>query len=470
MKHAKKSKSSQGPNSGFSELGRTGLNRFGGWISEEWLPDLQGSKGADIYKRMSTNDAIISGGLFAIEMIAKQVPWHVTPGGKSPADIKAAEFLESNLYDMEVSWPATLSEALTVYTFGWCVMEKVYKICRGWNQKDRRFKSQFNDGRVRLRKLAPRAQETLQDWEYREGSDDLLAMIQLPPPDFRERRIPIDKCLHLRMTSAKANPEGKSGLRGTYRAWYIVSNLEDIEAIGIERMIAGYPVLYVPKEIADPDEDDEVALAAHEDFMQLITGIRRDENEGILLSSERYENGDPKYELKLVSASGEVPGTNQVINRYKIAMAVSMLTDFLLLGQGKTGSYNLAETKSRIFGQGISALLDILVEEMNASVVPDLIAFNPDLFEDLEKPPYFTHGKVETPNLEQLATYLQKLGYKAEFLRADVELENHLRAQADLPLRPVMQTQSQENADEDREEDERTETRHPSQDEGEVPA
>jgi len=204
--------------------------------------------------------------------------------------------------------------------------------------------------------------------------------------------------------------------------------------------------------------------------MQLITGIRRDENEGILLSSERYENGDPKYELKLVSASGEVPGTNQVINRYKIAMAVSMLTDLLLLGQGKTGSYNLAETKSRIFGQGISAILDILVEEMNASVVPDLIAFNPDLFEDLEKPPYFTHGKVETPNLEQLATYLQKLGYKAEFLRADVELENHLRAQADLPLRPVMQTQSQENADEDREEDERTETRHPSQDEGEVPA
>jgi len=215
------------------------------------------------------------------------------------------------------------------------------------------------------------------------------------------------------MTSAKANPEGKSGLRGTYRAWYIVSNLEDIEAIGIERMIAGYPVLYVPKEIADPDEDDEVALAAHEDSCSSLPASERDENEGILLSSERYENGDPKYELKLVSASGEVPGTNQVINRYKIAMAVSMLTDFLLLGQGKTGSYNLAETKSRIFGQGISALLDILVEEMNASVVPDLIAFNPDLFEDLEKPPYFTHGKVETPNLEQLATYLQKLGYKS---------------------------------------------------------
>lgn len=443
MKHAKKSKSSQRSNSGFSELGRTGLSRFGGWISEEWLPELQGSKGAEIYKRMATNDAVISGGLFAIEMLTKQVPFRAVPGGTSSRDTVAAEYLESNLYDMETSWPATLSEALTMYPFGWAMLEKVYKICRGWNQKDPRLRSQYNDGRVRLRKLAPRAQETLLDWEYAEGTDNLIAMIQLPPPDFQERRIPVSKCVHFRMSSAKANPEGKSGLRGTYRAWYIASNLEDIEAIGIERLLAGYPVLYVPKEIADPDPDDGVAVAAHEDFMQLITGIRRDENEGLLLSSERDENGNLRYELKLVSASGEVPGTNQVINRWKTAIAVSMMTDFLLLGQGKSGSYNLAETKARLFSQAISALLDIIVEELNSSVVPDLVAFNQDLFEDLEKLPYFVHGKVETPNLEKLAEYLNKLGYKANWLRDDVPLENHLRSQADLPLRPVEQSQEE---------------------------
>jgi len=61
VKHAQRTKTSERLH-GLSELGRTGLNRYGGWIAEEWLPDLQGSKGADIYKRMSTNDAIIAGG------------------------------------------------------------------------------------------------------------------------------------------------------------------------------------------------------------------------------------------------------------------------------------------------------------------------------------------------------------------------------------------------------------------------
>lgn len=467
-KNFKKIKSSQRPNSGFSELGRTGLNRFGGWISEEWLPELQGSKGAEIYKRMSTNDAIIGGGLFAIEMVAKQVPWRAVPGGSSSRDLEAAEFLESCLYDMEFSWPATLSEILTMYPFGWAVLEKVFKICRGRDQKDPRFRSQYDDGRVRVRKLAPRAQETLQDWEYDEDTDTLRAMIQLAPPDFQELRVPIEKCCHFRMSSAKDNPEGQSGLRRTYRAWYIATNLEDFEAIGMERDLAGYPVLYVPKEIADPDPEDEEVVAAHDDFMALITSVRRDETEGLLLSSERDGNGQLLYELKLVSSSGTRQiSTNQAIMRWKSAIAVSMMTDFLLLGQGKQGSFALAETKSKLFAQAISAILDIIVEEINASVVPDLVEFNPSIFEDLEKPSYFVHGKVEIPNLEQLANFLQKLGYKADWLRGDVILENHLRSQADLPLRPAMQTQSQENAED---EDEGAEAMQSQSQDEEVPA
>lgn len=473
-KNFKKIKSSQRPNSGFSELGRTGLNRFGGWISEEWLPELQGSKGAEIYKRMSTNDAIISGGLFAIKMLAKQVPWRAVPGGSSSKDIRAAEFLESCLYDMEFSWPATLDEILTMYPFGWSWLEKVYKICRG-QDKDPRFRSQFDDGLVRWRKLAPRAQETLQDWEYDEDTDTLRAMIQLAPPDFQERRVPLEKSLHFRMSSAKGNPQGDSGLRGTYRAWYIVTNLEDFEAMGMERDLAGYPVLYAPKEVADPDPDDEEAVAAHDDFMALITGVRRDETEGLLLSSERDANGHLLYELKLVSSSGTRQiNTNQVISRWKNAMTVSMMTDFLLLGQGRQGSYALAETKSKFFAQSISALLDIIVEVVNAAGVPDLIAFNPLIFEDLEKPPYFVRGKVEIPNLEQIANYLQKLGYKVDWLKGDVALENHVRNLADLPLRPATQTHSEENAGEDEEVDEDEDAnalQSPSQDEWEeVPA
>jgi len=52
------------------ESGRTGLSRFGGHISEEWLPELSGSSGAVVYKRMADGDAIIGGYLYAIKQLA----------------------------------------------------------------------------------------------------------------------------------------------------------------------------------------------------------------------------------------------------------------------------------------------------------------------------------------------------------------------------------------------------------------
>ena len=82
------------------ELGRTGLTRFGGYIYEEWLTDLQGSKGAQVYKKMADGDAIIGGMLFAFREICKSAPWFAVPGGSSQDHLESAEFLESCLYDM----------------------------------------------------------------------------------------------------------------------------------------------------------------------------------------------------------------------------------------------------------------------------------------------------------------------------------------------------------------------------------
>ena len=56
----------------FIELGRSGLARWGGWIYEEFLRELRGRKGVEIYKEMLDNDDIIGAILFAIEMLMRQ--------------------------------------------------------------------------------------------------------------------------------------------------------------------------------------------------------------------------------------------------------------------------------------------------------------------------------------------------------------------------------------------------------------
>jgi hypothetical protein len=41
------------------EIGRLGQKRYGGFFYEEFLKDLQGKKGVEVYREMSENDDVI---------------------------------------------------------------------------------------------------------------------------------------------------------------------------------------------------------------------------------------------------------------------------------------------------------------------------------------------------------------------------------------------------------------------------
>jgi hypothetical protein len=415
------------------EVGRTGLTRFGGYISEEWLPELQGRKGAEVYKRMADSDAVVGGYLFAIKEIAKSVPWFAVPASGSEAAQQDARFLESCIYDMSSSWPSTLDEILSMLTFGWGYFEKVFKIRRGPRQKDPRFHSQYNDGRIGWSKWAPRAQESLNEWIYDEDTDTLLGMSQIPAPDYQERRIPLEKAIHFVTTSSKGNPEGRSTLRNARRSCYMKTQIEDLEGIGTERDLAGYPTLYIPLEVFK--RETEAAIKAYNDFMEVISNIRRDEVEGILLPAVFDQNGNRLYEFKLLSSSGTRQfDTSRIINRYDTRIALTVMADFLLLGQQKQGSYALSDTKSKMFYQSLMSLLDNIAETINTQAVPELFELNGWERDEL---PYLAHGKAEPVNLEMLGNFLGRLSEMGMVL--DERLENHLRGIADMPLRETQQ-------------------------------
>jgi hypothetical protein len=50
------------------------------------------------------------------------------------------------------------------------------------------------------------------------------------------------------MNNSKNNPEGRSLLRNAYRPWYYKHRIEEIEAVGVERDLAGLPIAYLPPE------------------------------------------------------------------------------------------------------------------------------------------------------------------------------------------------------------------------------
>ena len=179
------------------EIGRIGQYRYYSPGSpsiffEEFLPELRGYRGVQAYQEMANNDATVGAILYAIEMLMRQCEFHIEPASDSEKDKEAADFVESCMDDMDRTWADTLSEILSFLTYGWSYHEIVYKRRVGRTSSPIT-NSKYSDGLIGWRKLPIRSQDTLYGWEYKDESDELLGMTQMPPPNFGLITIPIEK-------------------------------------------------------------------------------------------------------------------------------------------------------------------------------------------------------------------------------------------------------------------------------------
>ena len=419
-----------------SELGRIGQLRYGsnGWGSiffEEFLPELRGNRGAQAYTEMADNDATIGGILFAIEMLMRQCEFHVEPAGDSAKDKESAEFVESCMNDMERTWADTLSEILSFMIYGWSYHEIVYKRRLGKTNAPIT-RSKYEDGLIGWRKLPIRSQDTLEGWEYKDDTDDLIGMTQCAPPQYKRVMIPLEKALHFRTRSRKDNPEGRSILRTAYRAYYFKKRLEEIEGYGMERDLAGFPVLYAPEDLDIWDNDPETVqkLAWAE---AVVSGIRRDTREGLVLQGGADKGTGWKLEL-LTSGGKRQFDTNAIIERYDKRIATSVLADFIMMGQNQVGSFALADSKTKIFAMAIGTYLDVICEVFNNQAIPRLIDLNGDHFKGITDYPKMVHSDIEEVDLEQFATFIEKM-VGTGVLVPDEALEDEIRRIGHLPER-----------------------------------
>lgn len=407
------------------ELGRIGQKRYGGFFYEEFLKELQGRKGIETYREMADNDDVIGAILFAVEMLIRQATWSVQPGGPEAADQEAAEFVESCMYDMQDTWTDTISEVLSFLTYGWSYHEIVYKRRCGKNS-DARLNSKYDDKLIGWAKLPIRAQETLYQWEY-DDSDNLIGMTQQPPPDFGTFTIPIEKALLFRTKSRKNNPEGRSILRNAYRPWYFKRRIQEIEGIGIERDLAGFPVLKAPEGMNIWDEDDPDMVAIRSGMEAIVKNVRRDSTEGLALPYG--------WEFSLVSTGGRRQfDTNAIIERYDTRMAMTVLADFIFLGHQSVGSFALSDNKTELFAMAIGAYLDIICETFNNQAIPRLINLNGEHFSKITDYPELTHGDIEDEDIEKLAAFIKDMT-GVGVLTPDNQLEDYVREAAHLPER-----------------------------------
>ena len=374
---------------------------------------------------MAENDDTIGAILFAVEMLIRQASWNVEPGGDTPKDKEAAEFVEQCMHDMQDTWTDTISEILSFLTYGWSFHEIVYKRRMG-KTRDQKTRSKYNDGLIGWRKLPIRAQETLYQWEY-DDEDNLIAMTQLPPPNYGLITIPMDKAMLFRTKSRKGNPEGRSILRNAYRSWYFKRRIQEYEGIGIERDLAGLPVFTAPEDIAIWDEDDPDMVKLRTGMEAMVQKIRVDELAGIV-----KPHG---FEFELLNSGGSKQfDTNAIIQRYDTGMAMTVLADFIFLGHQQVGSFALSSDKTELFSMAIGAYLDIICETFNSQGIPQLIDVNGSHFDGITDYPKLAHGDIENADIQKLAAYIKDMT-GVGILVPDDGLEDYVREAAGLPER-----------------------------------
>ena len=405
-----------------AEIGVTGLQRDGGYIRQEFLPHLRWPRAAKIYQEMESNDPVVGAIIYVCEQMIRRTEWRVARQGNEKVDLEARDFLEECLHDMETPWNDIISEILTMLTYGFSWHEVVYKYRDGDNRDPRRF-SEYSDNRIGWRKIAGRSQATIEEWVFTEN-DEIKAAIQQSYTDWKKRTIPYSKSLLFRTRYRYGNPEGRSLLRNAYRPWYFKKHIEEIEGIGIERDLAGLPVLQPPAELDlwNPHNKDVVRLRLNAE--QLVRNIRRDQNEGVVIPGN--------WELKLLSTQSRRQfDSNAIINRYDQRIAMTLLADLVLLGADKVGSFALADVKKSLLAVSLESVLSSVADVFNRIAIPNLFKLN--VFPGLTKYPKLEPSKVITPELNEFARYIQALSGSKMPLFPNEDLEEYCRGLVGMP-------------------------------------
>lgn len=403
---------------------------------DEFIPELKGVRAIKTYRQMRDNDSTIGAVMYAVEQILRDTKLKVKPANDSEEAEAEARYVQEVLNDMDHTLDDHIAEAVHFLNYGFAWFETVYKRRVGPAQRNPKKKSKYTDGRLGIRKIAPRAPWTISKFDVDAKSGDVLGIYQTGGNMGKPIYIPSGKSVYYRTPTLNSDPSGRSILRNAYTSWVYLNKLQSIEAIAVERELNGIPVGFLPADYLDPAASaDKVALK--NSFETVLRDTKFNEQGYVLLPSDTYpdKDGSPTnirlMDFKLMASEGKRNiDIDPVVKRYQFAIASSVLSEFMLLGQQSTGSYALSKSKSGFFLRALESYIQAIVDVLNKQVVEklwELNGLNYDLMPTIEA------GDVAPHDLKELGAYLRNLNGADISLADQVDIVDALLANAELP-------------------------------------
>ena len=428
-----------------ASLGVAGDNTNNGQIrADEFLPELRGRKAIRKYREMRDNDSTVGAVMYSVEQILRDVDLQVHAADESDAARVEKEFVESVLVDMDHSLDDHIAEALGYLSYGFGWFEVIYKRRVGPNERSPKKHSKFTDGRIGVRKIASRAPWTINKFDVDRKTGDVLGIDQSVGIMGGSNYIPTNKSLYYRTTSLNGDPSGRSILRNAYTSYEYLNNIQSIEAIAVERELAGIPVARIPAEYLSGD-----ASAAQSGFVanlqQILRDVKFNEQGYIILPSDTYpdKDGAPSnvrlVDVELMASNGKRNiDINPIVSRYQHDIARSVLSEFLLLGTSG-GSYALSKSKTDLFLRALESYIQAIVDVLNKQLVERLWQLN-GLSYDLM--PTIKAGDVAPHDLREISSFLRNLNGAGIDVSTHPEVIQDLMDLAELEYDPEAGVQS----------------------------
>lgn len=422
-----------------SEAGYLGLNIFAGISQDELKKELNFPMSVQTYKQMSYHGTINSA-LTLFDTLVSKADWKFkAPKDATAAELDQARIINEMMNDLEgQTWSDFISDALSANIYGFSVHEKVYR------RRTKSNGSKYDDGLIGWKKLPIRNQETIHRFLFSDDGNDIigvrqdLSMVNDPYNRYGDRKslvvvLPRSKIMLFRTGRHKGDPYGKSPLRDAYLAWRFLSVIEEIEANGVAKDLAGLPVLKLPPQYlaADASPDQKAIRAYYENVMRNL----QVNQQSALILPQAYDQDtrQPLFSLELLSLNGsKAMDTSKIKEYYKNLILTSLFADLLTMGQTGGGSFALGQIKSSLSGSAAEAMLKKITQVINDDLIRQTYELNGW---DTSRMGYMDFDNIQTEDLESFSKAIQRYA-STSVLEVDRDVLNRIRESVGIDALP----------------------------------
>ena len=377
----------------FQEMGYASPSPFTSWTRDERVPELRDKLGIRKYYDMKRADGTVRGALRLLKTPVMAARWFVEPASDSTIDKNIAKFVEDNLFiKLNNPWYRVLEDALLMCEYGYIPLEKVY--------------TQDSDGKIILKKLAPRHPLDIQEWIYDEaGGPEAIIMDPTEANGWNEIRIPIEKLVVFVLEQEAGDLRGISILRSAYKHYYYKDTLYKIDAIQKERHGIGIPIIKLPLGFSDADK-------------KLAEDLGRN-----LRTNERAHIAVPEnWSVEFAKLEGQPVDCLTSIKHHDDRIMTNILAPFY-------DDSNAKEDSMQMFYKATRYIAKTIAETFNRYVIKQLVDFN----YSRGSYPVITARRIGEWEDARTASFAFRNYVGAGAIIPDNTLEHFLRNELDLP-------------------------------------